>query len=118
MTGVVGDTSLSPEEWGEYGRRRDCWRGCEPEGAKEGEGEIESGDCCDRDPEATGGGEGEGEVEEPEGGEGEGVGDSGGDNGRVKEDAEEEVDASSENGRDEEEPEVVGTVEKGRDEDD
>ena len=44
--GVVGDTSLSPDECGEYRRRRDCWRGCEPEGMKdgEGEGEIESGD--------------------------------------------------------------------------
>ena len=42
---MVGDTSLSPEEYvGEYLRSRDCCRGCEPEAAAEKGEECESSD--------------------------------------------------------------------------
>ena len=88
VMGVVGDTSLSPEEYvGEYVWRRDCWCDCEPESAREEgkgkvEGESESSDWRDCEPETEGEGEGESEFK---GGD-ESVGDPGGDNGRDEDD--------------------------------
>ena len=90
--GVVGDISLSPEEYvGEYSRRRDsgCCRGCEPEATGEGDAESECGERWrEFEPEAVGEarGELENEDEDENGGEGEGVGDSGGHNGADEDD--------------------------------